>query len=67
MVLPQSKSKITSAVWGPLDEMIVTGHENGDLVQWNVTVRIFIYTQYSFLLFLKQFLKYTHIMVTLTY
>lgn len=31
------KSKITSAVWGPLDEVIVTGHENGELCQWNLS------------------------------
>jgi len=36
--VPSSKSKITSAVWGPLDEVIITGHENGDLCQWDVTV-----------------------------
>ena len=40
MALPQPKSKITSAVWGPLDEMIITGHENGELVQWDVKVMI---------------------------
>jgi len=31
-----SSSKITSAVWGPLDEVIITGHENGDLCQWEM-------------------------------
>jgi translation initiation factor 3 subunit I len=36
MALPQPKSKISSAVWGPLDEMIITGHENGELVQWDI-------------------------------
>jgi len=36
MALPQPKSKITSAVWGPLDESIVTGHENGELVYWDI-------------------------------
>lgn len=30
--------KVTSAVWGPLDEMIITGHENGELVQWDPKV-----------------------------
>lgn len=29
-------SKVTSAVWGPLDEYIVTGHENGALSQYNI-------------------------------
>ena len=31
-------SKVTAALWGPLDEVIFTGHENGDLVQWDVKV-----------------------------
>jgi len=35
---PSGKSKITSAVWGPLDEVIITGHENGDLCQWDISV-----------------------------
>jgi hypothetical protein len=30
--------KATSALWGTLDEFIVTGHENGDLVQWDIRV-----------------------------
>ena len=29
-------SKVTSAVWGPLDEYIVTGHDNGALSQYNI-------------------------------
>jgi len=40
---PSAKSKITSAVWGPLDEVIITGHENGDLCQWDVSVCFHIY------------------------
>lgn len=36
---PSAKSKITSAVWGPLDEVIITGHENGDLCQWDVSAQ----------------------------
>jgi len=28
--------KVTSALWGTLDDYIVTGHENGELVQWDV-------------------------------
>ena len=27
---------MTSLVWGTLDEQIVTGHDNGDIVQWDV-------------------------------
>ena len=40
---PSPKSKITSAVWGPLDEVIITGHENGDLCQWDISVCFRVY------------------------
>jgi len=30
--------KVTSALWGTLDEYVITGHESGDLVQWDVKV-----------------------------
>lgn len=36
MVMPMSSSKVTSAVWGPLDEIIISGHENGDICQWDI-------------------------------
>ncbi|XP_061715620.1 eukaryotic translation initiation factor 3 subunit I [Cydia pomonella] len=29
-------SKVTSMVWGTLDETIITGHEAGDLIQWDL-------------------------------
>lgn len=29
-------SKVTAAVWGPLDQYIITGHVNGDLSQYNI-------------------------------
>lgn len=29
-------SKITAAIWGPLDKTIITGHEQGELCQWDV-------------------------------
>ena len=29
-------SKVTAAVWGPVDEYIVTGHVNGALSQYNI-------------------------------
>eukprot|EP00041_Stephanoeca_diplocostata_P038783 m.1554294 g.1554294 ORF g.1554294 m.1554294 type:complete len:330 (-) comp25270_c1_seq39:7473-8462(-) len=35
LVIPSPESKITSAVWGPLDETIITGHDNGDLCKWD--------------------------------
>ena len=28
--------KATSILWGTLDEMIISGHENGDLAQWDL-------------------------------
>ena len=38
MSIPMSSQKITAAVWGPLDEVILTGHNNGDLCQWDIKV-----------------------------
>ena len=35
-----SMAKITAAVWGPLEQTIITGHANGDLCQWDMRVRI---------------------------
>jgi translation initiation factor 3 subunit I len=31
-------TKITSAIWSNLDDNIVTGHDNGDLMLWDVRV-----------------------------
>ena len=28
--------QVTSAVWSGLDDLLLTGHDNGDLVQWDV-------------------------------
>ncbi len=36
--MPMPKAKATAAVWGPVEELIVTGHENGDICQWDVRV-----------------------------
>ncbi|XP_064605657.1 eukaryotic translation initiation factor 3 subunit I-like [Liolophura sinensis] len=38
MMIPISgqMSKVTSAIWGPYEEYIVTGHEDGDLCQFDV-------------------------------
>jgi len=36
LCIPMDKSKITAAQWGPLDEYIITGHENGELCQWDI-------------------------------
>ena len=29
-------SKITAAIWGPLDKTIITGHEQGELCLWDI-------------------------------
>lgn len=36
VTIPVLTSKVTSAVWGPLEECLITGHENGDLVKWDI-------------------------------
>ena len=35
LTIPSHDSKVTAAIWGPLDETIITGHENGDLCKWD--------------------------------
>jgi translation initiation factor 3 subunit I len=34
--MPMATSKITSMVWGTLDESIITGHENGQISRWDL-------------------------------
>ena len=34
--IPPKGPKVTSLLWGTLDERLITGHENGDIVQWDV-------------------------------
>jgi len=34
--LPMVQSKITSVLWGPLDETIITGHDNGQISIWDI-------------------------------
>ena len=36
--IPVEGPKVTAALWGPLDQYIITGHENGDLCQWDTKV-----------------------------
>lgn len=36
--IPVTDSKVTSAVWGPLDETLITGHENGTITKWDAKV-----------------------------
>lgn len=33
--MPVKESKITSAIWGPLDRTIITGHDDGSITQWD--------------------------------
>lgn len=35
MTIPVPGSKVTAAVWGPCDEFILTGHENGSITKWD--------------------------------
>lgn len=37
--IPCSETKITSAVWGPLGEFVIAGHENGEFNQFSAKVR----------------------------
>lgn len=34
--IPIPQSKVTSLLWGPLDETIITGHENGQISTWDL-------------------------------
>merc|ERR1711915_858494 len=34
--IPSNGPKITSMLWSSLDNCLLTGHENGDLVQWDM-------------------------------
>jgi len=36
--IPILQSKVTSMQWGPLDETIITGHENGQITLWDIRV-----------------------------
>lgn len=36
MRIPILQSKVTSMLWGPLDETIITGHENGQITLWDI-------------------------------
>lgn len=35
-VTSQKFSKVTSAIWGPLEDTIITGHETGEIAQWDL-------------------------------
>ena len=35
-VSSQKLSKVTSSIWGPLEDTIITGHETGELALWDL-------------------------------
>ena len=37
-VIPVSGPKITSAIWGPYEEYIISGHEDGRICHYDVKV-----------------------------
>jgi len=37
--IPMAKSKVTSALWSYLDDMIITGHESGEICQFDLKTR----------------------------
>lgn len=39
--LPILQSKVTSMLWGTLDETIITGHQDGQISLWDIRVCIF--------------------------
>jgi translation initiation factor 3 subunit I len=40
-------SKVTSLIWGAVDETVVTGHENGRLTLWDLKVKIKSFLHHS--------------------
>ena len=36
MSIPKDGPKVTSLMWHSLDNQLITGHDNGDIVQWDV-------------------------------
>lgn len=33
------ESKVSSLLWGTLDETLLTGHENGEIILWDLKVK----------------------------
>ena len=42
MCIPVQGPKVTASVWGPCDEYIITGHENGLLCKWDPKVTTYV-------------------------
>ena len=36
VAIPTGGPKVTSMIWSGLDDLLLTGHDTGDLVQWDV-------------------------------
>ena len=36
VAIPSGGPKVTSMIWSGLDDLLLTGHDTGDLVQWDV-------------------------------
>lgn len=43
MRIPIKGSRISSILWDNMDETIITGHENGEITQWDIRVSSFFF------------------------
>lgn len=48
--IPMNKDKITSMLWGSLDETMITGHSNGQISMWDLRVSTLKFYCYADLL-----------------
>ena len=56
-VIPISGPKITSAIWGPYEEYLITGHEDGRICHYDVKVndfKLYMIHNHIFLPFLQR-------------
>lgn len=40
--IPVNGPRVSSLLWGALDEVLLTGHEDGEIIQWDLKVVIFM-------------------------
>lgn len=40
--IPINGPRVSSLLWGNLDEVLLTGHENGEIIQWDLKVCIIL-------------------------
>lgn len=38
--VPKEGPKVTSLLWHSLDSQLITGHDNGDIVQWDIRYKL---------------------------